>query len=149
MTYSVRAFADLAGVTVKALHYYERRGLLAPRRTRAGYRRYTLRDLARLERIIALKKLGLPLKQIGRVKTASLAAHKDRLLEKQRLLGEAIAAIDAVARAGDPDEALRKFVGESTWARYEAKRARMADPAPRAPDRASPSRFALDRKSVV
>src|SRR5438128_8550399 len=64
MTYSVRAFAELAGVTVKTLHYYERRGLLAPRRTRAGYRRYTIKDLARLQRIIALKSLGLPLKQI-------------------------------------------------------------------------------------
>src|SRR5262249_53229141 len=30
-----------------------------------------------------------------------------------------------------------------TWARYEAKREKLADPAPRAPDRASPSRFAL------
>lgn len=143
MTYSVRAFADLAGVTVKTLHYYERRGLLAPRRTHAGYRRYTLKDLAQLERIIALKKLGLPLKQTARVKPASLAAHKDRLLEKQRLVAEAIAACDAVARASDPEAALRKFVGESTWARYEARRAEMSSPVPRAPDRASSSRFAL------
>jgi len=180
MTYSIGAFAGLAGVTVKTLHYYERRGLLAPRRTRAGYRRYTLKDLARLERIIALKKLGLPLKEIARLKTRApvdktqrapsdrkereasaerripfLDAHREKLLEKQRLLGEAIAAIDAVARASDPDTALRKFVGDSTWARYEAKRAEMAGrlvadraragqaPVPRAPDRASPSRFAL------
>jgi len=167
MTYSVRAFAKLAGVTVKALHYYERRGLLAPRRTRAGYRRYTIKDLARLERIIALKKLGLPLKQIGKMEregfpgrrsslvspasgggkgsrsTVALRAHRDKLVEKRRLIGEAIAAIDAVARAGDPDDALQKFVGESSWNRWEAKRAEMADPAPRAPDRASPSRFAL------
>jgi len=172
MTYSVRAFAKLAGVTVKALHYYERRGLLAPRRTRAGYRRYTIKDLARLERIIALKKLGLPLKQIGKMEregfpgrrsaereggsrasgharlkgsrsTVALRAHRDKLVEKRRLIGEAIAAIDAVARASDPQDALQRFVGESSWNRWEAKRAQMADPAPRAPDRASPSRFAL------
>jgi len=182
VTYSVRAFAELAGVTVKALHYYERRGLLAPRRTRAGYRRYTLRDLARLERIIALKKLGLPLKQITRLRSREtmasfgeagsrqaprapadtnapadgkereasaeraapgLDAHREKLVEKRRLIGEEMAAIDAVARAGDPQEALQKFVGETSWNRWEAKRAQMADPAPRAPDRASPSRFAL------
>ena len=153
MTYSVRAFAELAGVTVKALHYYEKRGLLAPKRSRSGYRRYTLKDLARLERIIALKSLGLPLKQIAAdarlkgsrstVGVAALEAHRNQLVEKRRLIGEAIAAIDAVARAGDPQEALQKFVGDASWNRWEAKRAQMADPAPRAPDRASPSRFAL------
>jgi len=174
MTYSVRAparrsswsigsFADLAGVTVKALHHYERRGLLAPMRTRAGYRRYSIHDLARLERILALRKLGLPLKQISpllgsaRQKprapdvrkehcsgvAGALEAHRDALVEKQRLLGEAIAAIDAVARAGDPHSALERFVGESSWNRWEARRAQTASPAPRAPDRASPSRVAL------
>jgi len=160
MTYSVRSFARLAGVTVKTLHYYERRGLLAPRRTRAGYRRYTLRDLARLERIIALKSLGLPLKDIARLPPRApaakkerealigrsvpvLDAHRDKLVEKQRLLGVAIAAIDAVARAGDPQDALERFVGESSWNRWEARRAELASPAPRPPDRASPSRLAL------
>src|SRR5262249_53547073 len=160
----------------KPLHYRGRRGVLAPRRPRGGHRRYTSKDLARLERIIAFKSLGLPLKQItpmlgsARLKPRApadrkereasaeradrkereasaertlLAAHRDKLVEQRRLIGEAIAAIDAVARADDPDAALQKFVGESTWARYEAKRAKLADPAPRAPDRASPSRLAL------
>jgi DNA-binding transcriptional MerR regulator len=181
VTYSVRAFAELAGVTIKTLHHYERRGLLAPRRSRAGYRRYTIKDLARLERIIALKSLGLPLKEIARLKGSrstgrerdsrpsgaptgeerqpsapgaterepfrrafsELATHRDKLIEKHRLLGEAIAAIDAVARAGDPRDALERFVGESSWNRWKARRAELASPAPRAPDRASPSRFAL------
>jgi DNA-binding transcriptional MerR regulator len=39
-------------------------GLLKPRRTAAGYRVYFLADLERLEQIVALKFLGLPLKQI-------------------------------------------------------------------------------------
>src|SRR4029079_6078924 len=66
-TYRVRAFADLAGVTVRALHHYDRLALLRPRRTRSGYRLYTLPDLQRLEQIVALKFLGLPLKQIKTV----------------------------------------------------------------------------------
>src|SRR5436305_14774010 len=64
-SWSVRAFAQLSGVTVRALHHYERRGLLAPRRSRAGYRRYTLGDLARLERVLALKSLGFALGDIA------------------------------------------------------------------------------------
>jgi DNA-binding transcriptional MerR regulator len=80
MNYSVRAFAELAGVTVKALHHYERRGLLAPKRSPAGYRRYAVRDLARLDRIIALKSLGLSLKQIvALVDDRALNARPERL----------------------------------------------------------------------
>ena len=62
--YRVREFAELAGVTVRALHHYDRLGLLKPGRTAAGYRCYSLRDFERLEQIVALKFLGIPLKQI-------------------------------------------------------------------------------------
>ena len=49
---------------MKALYHYERLGLLCPARTAAGYRMYSRRDLERLEQIVALKFIGLPLKQI-------------------------------------------------------------------------------------
>ena len=62
--YRVHEFAELAGVTVRTLHHYDRLGLLEPRRTAAGYRVYSVRDLERLEQIVALKFLGLPLRQI-------------------------------------------------------------------------------------
>lgn len=32
-TYHAREFAEIAGVTVRALHHYDRIGLLKPRRT--------------------------------------------------------------------------------------------------------------------
>jgi DNA-binding transcriptional MerR regulator len=53
--YQPRQFAELAGVTVRALHYYDRLGLLKPRRTNSGYRLYRAEDLERLEQIVALK----------------------------------------------------------------------------------------------
>ncbi len=63
--YRAQEFAELAGVTVRALHHYDRLGLLKPSgRTNSGYRLYTDRDLVRLEQIVVLKFLGLPLKQI-------------------------------------------------------------------------------------
>jgi len=42
--YQIREFAELAGVTVKALHHYDRLGLLRPARTAAGYRVYSESD---------------------------------------------------------------------------------------------------------
>ena len=63
-TYRAREFARLAGVTVRALHHYDRLGLLKPQRTQAGYRVYSEEDLKALEQIVALKFIGLPLKKI-------------------------------------------------------------------------------------
>ena len=64
-TYLAHEFARRAGVTVRALHHYDRLGLLNPSgRTRAGYRVYSDRDFARLEQIVALKFIGFPLFQI-------------------------------------------------------------------------------------
>src|SRR5260221_2114801 len=64
--FQAREFAKLSGVTVRALHHYDRLGLLKPsRHTRAGYRLYSESDVARLELIVALKFIGLSFKQIN------------------------------------------------------------------------------------
>ena len=63
--YRIQEFAKLAGVTVRALHHYDRLGLLKPSgRSAAGYRLYRDCDLARLEQIVVLKFLRLPLTEI-------------------------------------------------------------------------------------
>ena len=57
--------AELAGCTVKAVRFYEARGLLPPpARTPSGYRLYTERDLKRLQFIRRAKLIGLPLVKI-------------------------------------------------------------------------------------
>jgi len=98
--YRTRQFAELAGITVRTLHHYDRLGLLKPRRTPAGFRVYQARDLERLEQIIALKFLGLPLRRIGTLLDRDALALPDALRmqrsvleEKRRLLDRAIAAI--------------------------------------------------------
>jgi DNA-binding transcriptional MerR regulator len=105
-TYSIQEFATLAGVTLKALHHYDRIGLLTPARTAARYRVYTTGDLARLRQILALRALGLPLRRI--LELLSPAApplhvtlrQQRRVLEgKRRLLDRAIRALEA-AEAG-------------------------------------------------
>ena len=58
--------ARRGGVTVRALHHYERIGLLLPSmRTGSGHRLYAPRDVDRLLRIVLLKGLGFPLEQIS------------------------------------------------------------------------------------
>jgi MerR family transcriptional regulator, thiopeptide resistance regulator len=64
-TYSVGEFAKLAGVTVRALHFYDEVGLLKPIRQRQNRRRqYRQLDLLRLQQIITLRTLGFSLNEI-------------------------------------------------------------------------------------
>jgi MerR family transcriptional regulator, heat shock protein HspR len=65
--YGITVAAELAGMSVQALRFYERRGLLAPARTWGGVRRYSDADIARLRRIGTLIAEGINLTGIARV----------------------------------------------------------------------------------
>jgi DNA-binding transcriptional MerR regulator len=97
--YKVHEFADLAGVTVRALHHYDRLGLLKPRgRTASGYRLYSDSDVARLEQIVVLKFLGLPLKEIA-VLLKRESSLQDSLQRQQKVLAEKRGQLDAAILA--------------------------------------------------
>ena len=60
--------SERAGVTHRTIHYYERLGLVRPaEREGSGYRYYDESALKRLEKIAALKRLGLSLDDIAAV----------------------------------------------------------------------------------
>ena len=60
--------AQRAGVTPRTIRYYESLGLLEPsEREGSGFRYYTEAELARLQKINALKELGLSLEEITTV----------------------------------------------------------------------------------
>jgi DNA-binding transcriptional MerR regulator len=111
-TYRIRQFAERAGVTVRALHHYDRLGLLEARRTSSGYRVYVDADLAVLEQIVALKFLGFPLRDIKAVLRKRPAEMADILGAQRTLLAEqrqridvamrVIAEAEARLRQGDP-----------------------------------------------
>lgn len=122
-TYLPHEFSRRAGVTVRALHHYDRLGLLEPsRRTGAGYRVYTDRDLVRWEQIVALKFIGFPLFQIRELLRqkhgglgAALGHQRQILTEKRDHLDRAVRAIESaekiVAAGGEPDwEPFRKVI---------------------------------------
>jgi MerR family transcriptional regulator, thiopeptide resistance regulator len=66
--WKVGELAKAAGLTVRALHYYDEIGLLRPsRRSPAGHRLYDAADVARLYRVSLLRRLGFPLEQVASV----------------------------------------------------------------------------------
>ena len=104
--YRTRECAALAGVTVRALRYYDRIGLLTPRRTSAGYRLYSASDLEALEQITALKVIGMPLSMIASLRRSgpadlaeAIRAQRQTLEDKRRVLDNALKAVADVEEA--------------------------------------------------
>ena len=64
--YSIKQVADLAGVTVRTLQYYDKTGLLCPAaRTANHHRVYHREDLLKLQQILFYKELEISLKDIN------------------------------------------------------------------------------------
>jgi DNA-binding transcriptional MerR regulator/effector-binding domain-containing protein len=65
--FRIGEFAQIAQVSARQLRFYDQLGLLQPAHIDAqtGYRSYSIRQLPRLNGILALKELGLSLEQIG------------------------------------------------------------------------------------
>lgn len=100
-TWTVGQVAELVGVTVRTLHHYDDIGLLVPsERSRAGYRLYTDRDLARLQQVVVYRRLEMPLEEIatllGGGEDAATHLHRQRATVMSRLdeLRELVSAID-------------------------------------------------------
>ena len=120
--YRIGEFAKLAGVTIRALHHYDRIGLLKPPRGSSGFRLYRAEDLERLEQIAALKFLGIPLLEIKQLLKRgpltlvdSLHMQREALAEKRTLIDRALVAIEAaekVIQSGQTTDAsiLRKII---------------------------------------
>lgn len=112
--YSIGDLARRTGLAVRTIRFYSDRGILPPAgRNAAGYRRYTVDAVARLDLIRTLRELGLDLPTVGRVldheeSLAEVAAvHADALDAQIRTLRLRRAVLRAVARSGDRPEGVK------------------------------------------
>lgn len=66
--WKVGELAQLTGLTVRTLRFYDQTGLFTPSgQTLSGHRLYNEADLSRLQQILSLKELGLSLEEIRSV----------------------------------------------------------------------------------
>lgn len=77
--YVISIAAELAGVHPQTLRLYERKGLVAPRRTSGNSRRYSERDIEVLRRVQALTNEGVNL--AGVMKVMELEDRLEELIE--------------------------------------------------------------------
>lgn len=100
--YTVKAVADLAGVSVRTLHHYDQIGVLKPASVNAaGYRLYSEADLERLQQVLFFRELGFSLQEIKTIidspgfdRKQAMIAHKQILLEKKQRLERLIESVD-------------------------------------------------------
>lgn len=100
--YTIKQFAELAGVSVRTLRYYDQIGLLNPTRDHDNnYREYGEEEALRLQQILFFRELGLPLARIklildepGFDLVGALSAHRGQLEKKISRLFELCETID-------------------------------------------------------
>ncbi|WP_300411496.1 MerR family transcriptional regulator [uncultured Oscillibacter sp.] len=120
MEYTVKALAELAGVTPRTLRWYDQKGLLRPRRTtEAGYRLYGPEEVDRLQDILFYKELGLGLEAVrelldapGFDRLAALQSHLTELEARRERLDALILTVEKTideAKGGRPMTDKEKF----------------------------------------
>ena len=62
--YLIKKVSEISGVSVRALHHYDKIGLLSPQKQKNGYRYYSEEDMSFLQIILFYKYLGFTLKKI-------------------------------------------------------------------------------------
>lgn len=101
--YTVKQLSDLAGVSVRTLHYYDEIGLLKPSKVGAnGYRYYDDDALLRLQQILFYREIGLELMQIREILDSpdfdlvtALRSHRTVLEQKINRLQNLVSTVDS------------------------------------------------------
>lgn len=97
MLLKIGELAKRTGLTVRTLHHYDDIALLSPSaRSDAGYRLYNQDDIARLHRILALRRLGMSLADIGTYLTRPDLPLADVVARQIDALGEQIERANAL-----------------------------------------------------
>ena len=102
MAYTVKKLAELSGVSVRTLHFYDAIGLLKPAYHGSnGYRFYEEAQLLALQQILFFRELGFELKQIQKVlgkkefdQIAALNSHRKSLIQESEKIGLLLKTID-------------------------------------------------------
>ena len=107
MKMQIKEFAELTGVSVRTLHYYDEIGLLKPSEVDAqtGYRFYDEKSLERMQEILFYRELDFSLKTIGHIisspdydKQQALSRQRQLLLAKKERLERLIDALDGLEK---------------------------------------------------
>lgn len=106
----IQEAARAAGLTRKAIMYYEEAELIHPRVEENGYRDYTPADVERLSRVAVLRRCGLSVAEIqSALDGGSLAECARRKRDALCEAGERLSVLETLAQSGDWGQAARQL----------------------------------------
>lgn len=101
MEYSISRVAEMAGISSRTLRHYDDIGILAPARVSAnGYRWYGRPELLRLQRIMLLRELMMPLGAIAEAldgdtdELTALRRHREQMAAERDRIDRILGTID-------------------------------------------------------
>lgn len=108
---TIKKLADLAGVSVRTLHYYDQLGLLKPgSRSESGYRVYDEAAVGRLQQIMFFRELGFGLDDIKKIVSQPDFNVLEALRSHRALLGKKAERIDQLLAT--VDKTIKQMAGE-------------------------------------
>ncbi|NLO20430.1 MAG: MerR family transcriptional regulator [Syntrophomonadaceae bacterium] len=122
MEYTVQKLARIAGISARALRYYDEIGILKPARINSsGYRIYGKAEVDRLQQILFYKELGVGLDRVREIidspsfdSLVALYEHRRQLLDQKIRLEQLINSVDQTITEKEGGRAMRdseKFAG--------------------------------------
>jgi MerR family transcriptional regulator, thiopeptide resistance regulator len=114
----VKNLADLTGVSVRTLHYYDEIALLKPgSHSAAGYRLYDNEALIRLQQILFFRELGFSLDEIRRIISQPDFDVLEALQSHRVLLNKRIDRLQVLVKT--VDKTIRNLKGEADMKIHE------------------------------
>ncbi|UCC17924.1 MAG: MerR family transcriptional regulator [Dehalococcoidales bacterium] len=114
-SYTIKKLADVAGISVRTLHYYDEIGLLKPQyRRENGYRYYGEDEVKLLQQIMLFRELDFSLDEIRTIISnpgfnvpEALQQHRNLLVKKDERLGELITTVEKTMEKIGEDSEMR------------------------------------------
>ena len=125
--YSVKQLANLSGVSVRTLHYYDEIGLLKPAFVGDnGYRFYTEVELIKLQQILFFRELDFKLEEIKKMMGAPDFDQEKALIDQKKLLeleklrlGKLITTLEMTIKSVKGGEAMSNSQRYKAFSRIE------------------------------
>ncbi len=160
--FTVKQLSKMAGITPRALHYYDEIGLLKPSRVGDnGYRYYGEEALLRLQQILLYRELDMPLDHIKLILgrrdfdvLGALESHKEELRKRVSRMERLIATVDDTilhlqGRKEMSEKQLFEPFSDEQQAEYEKEAMRMYDPAIVKASNALWKSYSADKKKSI
>lgn len=119
---NTKQIEELTGISRQNIRYYERMGLLQPKREEENkYRDYSQEDVQRLKLIKMLRMLDMPVEEIGKIihgettLRKAVGTQKEELLTRQKQLQAAVDMCGKIEKNDRPQEMVNQYLNEMEY----------------------------------